>query len=46
VGYYPTIQMLEHFGVSRAEDLPQYKETSEKISKLLNQELVVEENNE
>ena len=43
VGYYPTIQMLEHFGVSRVEDLPQYKETSEKISKLLNQNLVVED---
>ena len=37
VGYYPTIQMLEHFGVARAVDLPQFAETSEKISKLLNQ---------
>ncbi len=37
VGYYPTIQMLEHFGVARAIDLPQFAETSEKISNLLNQ---------
>ncbi len=41
--YYPTLQMLEHFGVSRVEDLPQYAETSAKITKLLSQE-VVEEN--
>lgn len=38
VGYYPTIQMLEHFGVSRVEELPHYGETVEKITKLLNQE--------
>ncbi len=38
VGYYPTLQMLEHFGVARTEDLPQYTETSEKITKLLKQE--------
>ena len=37
VGYYPTLQMLEHFGVARAIDLPQFAETSEKISGLLNQ---------
>ena len=38
VGYYPTIQMLEHFGVSKIEELPNYIETVEKITKLLNQE--------
>lgn len=38
IGYYPTLQMLEYFGVSRVEDLPQYSETSLKIAKLLNQE--------
>jgi hypothetical protein len=30
--------MLEHFGVSRVEDLPEYIATSEKIKKLLSQE--------
>ncbi len=44
VGYFPTLQMLEHFGVSRVEDLPQYVETSAKITKLLSQELVEETN--
>lgn len=38
VGYYPTLQMLEHFGVSKVEDLPEYNQTVEKITKLLNQE--------
>lgn len=38
IGYYPTIQMLEHFGVAKVEYLPQYSETSAKINKLLNQE--------
>ncbi len=38
VGYYPTLQMLEHFGVSKVEELPQFTETSEKIKKLLTQE--------
>jgi segregation and condensation protein B len=45
IGYHPTLQMLEHFGVSRVEELPQYEETSAKITKLLKQE-VTEENNE
>jgi segregation and condensation protein B len=36
--YYPTLVMLEHFGVSRVEDLPEYIATSEKIKKLLSQE--------
>jgi hypothetical protein len=31
--------MLEHFGVSKKEDLPQYAETVEKINKLLEQEI-------
>jgi segregation and condensation protein B len=39
IGYYPTLQMLEHFGVSKKEDLPQYAETVEKINKLLEQEI-------
>lgn len=44
VGYHPTLQMLEHFGVARNEDLPNYNETKEKITKLLSQELVEETN--
>ncbi|MDQ5931092.1 MAG: segregation and condensation protein [Patescibacteria group bacterium] len=36
--YYPTLQMLEHFGVSKVEELPEHTATSEKIKKLLNQE--------
>ena len=39
VGYYPTLQMLEHFGVSRVEELPQYTETAAKISQLLTQDI-------
>jgi segregation and condensation protein B len=39
VGYYPTLQMLEHFGVSKVEELPQFIETTEKIKKLLAQEI-------
>lgn len=39
VGYHPTLAMLEYFGVSRTEDLPQYVETSAKITKLLKQEV-------
>lgn len=42
VGYYPTLQMLEHFGVSRAIDLPEFAVVSEKISNLLSQETKVE----
>lgn len=38
VGYFPTLAMLEHFGVARTEDLPEYAETSAKITKLLSQE--------
>ena len=38
VGYYPTLQLLEHFGVSKIEELPQYVETAEKITKLLTEE--------
>lgn len=33
--YHPTLQMLEHFGVSKIEELPLYQETKEKIDKLL-----------
>jgi segregation and condensation protein B len=39
VGYYPTLQLLEHFGVSKVEELPQYAETAAKISQLLTQEI-------
>lgn len=35
VGYYPTLQMLEHFGISKVEELPHFAETAEKIKKLL-----------
>lgn len=38
LGYYPTLQLLEHFGVSKIEELPQYIETAEKIRKLLVEE--------
>lgn len=38
LGYYPTLQLLEHFGVSKIEELPQYVETAEKIKKLLLEE--------
>lgn len=38
VGYYPTLAMLEHFGVARVEELPHYAETVQKITQLLNQE--------
>ncbi len=42
VGYHPTLQMLEHFGVARAEDLPHYSETQAKIKKLLTDEVIVD----
>lgn len=42
VGYFPTLEMLEHFGVSRVEELPQYAETSKKITQLLTQEAPTE----
>lgn len=35
VGYYPTLQMLEHFGVAKVEELPSYVETAAKIASLL-----------
>lgn len=38
VGYYPTLQMLEHFGVSKVEELPHFVETAEKITKLLKED--------
>ncbi len=38
VGYYPSLQMLEHFGVSKVEELPHFVETAEKITKLLAQD--------
>lgn len=38
ISYYPTLQMLEHFGVSKVEELPDYLETFKKIKDLLNQE--------
>lgn len=42
VGYYPTLVMLEHFGVSKVEELPQYVETAAKIAQLLTQEVITE----
>ncbi len=38
-GYYPTLQLLEHFGVASVEALPQYAETSAKITQLLTQDI-------
>lgn len=38
VGYYPTLQLLQHFGVSKIEELPQYVETAQKIKNLLIQD--------
>lgn len=34
-GYYPTTQLLEHYGVAKVEELPQFAETHTKIKKLL-----------
>lgn len=45
VGYFPTLQMLEHFGVARVEDLPQYVETAAKIQHLLTQGSSIEQTN-
>jgi chromosome segregation and condensation protein ScpB len=41
-GYYPTLQLLEHFGVAKVEELPNYAETQEKIKKLLTDEVVAD----
>jgi segregation and condensation protein B len=38
IGYYPTLALLEHFGVSQVEALPHYTETVQKITQLLTQE--------
>lgn len=38
VGYYPTLALLEHFGVAEVSALPQYAETVAKIQQLLTQE--------
>ncbi len=38
VGYYPTLALLEHFGVAEVSALPQYTETVLKIKQLLSQE--------
>lgn len=38
VTYHPTLALLEHFGVSGSEQLPQYQETVQKINTLLQQE--------
>lgn len=35
ISYHPTLALLEHFGVSSIENLPQYTETKDKIEKLL-----------
>ncbi len=39
VGYYPTLQMLEHFGVAKVEDLPEFEQTKQKITKLLTENI-------
>jgi segregation and condensation protein B len=33
--YHPTVDLLNHFGIAKIEDLPQYTETKEKLEKLL-----------
>ncbi len=38
-GYAPTLQLLEHYGVSSVESLPQYTETKQKIETLLKREI-------
>lgn len=38
-GYVPTLALLEHYGVSSVEGLPQYTETKQKIETLLKREL-------
>jgi segregation and condensation protein B len=38
ITYHPTLVLLEHFGVSHIDQLPQYAETVSKITTLLNQE--------
>ncbi len=43
IGYHPTLQMLEHFGVSNLEQLPNYAESKAKIESLLNNEAKLEE---
>jgi len=36
--FYPTIESLEHFGVTAVEELPNFTETKQKLSVLLNRE--------
>ncbi len=38
IGYFPTLELLQHFGVSSIEGLPQYAETKAKIDALLKTE--------
>lgn len=38
ITYSPTLDLLEHFGVSSIEELPLYEETTKKITALLTQE--------
>ncbi len=35
IGYYPTVQLLQHFGVENLEQLPEYTATKAKLSTLL-----------
>lgn len=37
-GYWPTLSVLEHFGVSRIEDLPEYTTSAQTIQNLLQTE--------
>jgi segregation and condensation protein B len=34
--YVPTIEVLQHYGVASVEELPEYKETREKIESIIN----------
>jgi segregation and condensation protein B len=35
IGYYPTLSVLEHFGVTKIEDLPDYTQTKTTLDTLL-----------
>jgi segregation and condensation protein B len=38
IGYYPTMNVLEQFGISSIENLPQYSEIKQKLDGLMKQE--------
>ncbi len=39
VGYWPTLRVLEHFGVARIEDLPEYATSNQTLTELLAREI-------